>query len=81
LRRSIAAESHDKPGNLKSLSELQSAVKLARKLLFSVNFYKIQNSYYDMLIHVYPELKASATNDAWVEEFKKLGSMLSVKVE
>jgi hypothetical protein len=83
---SLARESHEKPGDLSSLRRLKAAVALAKQMPFRVNFYKTQNSYYDTLKHRHPELKASAEKSggdarSWVEEFKELGSMLSVKVD
>lgn len=82
----LAAESHDRPGELGALREFKAAVKLALTMPFAVNFYKTQNSFYDTLKHKYPELKDSARNgsedaEAWVNEFRELGSMLSIKVE
>ena len=51
-----------------------------------INFYGTQNTYYDILLRVYPELKtASERGDenaqAWTDEFRALGDMLSVKVK
>ena len=81
----LAKESHDRPGDLNSLRDLASAVALALRLPFTVSFYKTQNSYYDILKHKYAELKSAAETDGgdakvWVDEFKELGAMLSVKV-
>lgn len=82
----IAGESHKHPGEIASLKRLSDAVRLTSKLPFVINFYRTQNIYYDMLMHKYPSLKTLAeTGDAgaraWVEEFRTLGAMLSVKVE
>jgi hypothetical protein len=83
---SMALEFHSSPRDLHLLEKLNSAVKLALQLPFKINFYRTQNSYYDMLKSSYREQQeASARGDeqasAWTEKFKELGSMLSIKVE
>jgi alpha-amylase/alpha-mannosidase (GH57 family) len=82
----LAQKVHDNSGNLLILRTLASAVRLALKLPFSINFYRTQNSYYDALRNRYPELKNAADKGIrnaklWTEEFKELGNWLSVKVE
>jgi hypothetical protein len=81
----LAQTVHDHSGSLPILRTLASAVRLALTLPFPVNFYRTQNSYYDVLRNRYPELKNAADRgiqnaERWVEEFKELGSLLSMKV-
>jgi alpha-amylase/alpha-mannosidase (GH57 family) len=82
----LAQKVHDNSGSLPILRTLESAVRLALKLPFSINFYRTQNSYYDALRNRYPELKNAADRGnrnagLWTEEFNELGKLLSVKVE
>lgn len=68
-----------------ALKNFSSALRLAQTLPFNVNLYRIQNSYYDLLQHLYPTMKKlSEKSDknaaAWTEEFRALGALLSVKV-
>ncbi len=89
LRRRIetlAQKSLTSPGDLSSLKNLSAAIQLASRLPFTVNFYRTQNIYYELLHNEYPRLtEAAAKGDkyakTWVEEFKKLGAKLSVRVE
>jgi alpha-amylase/alpha-mannosidase (GH57 family) len=82
----LAKKVQDNPGSLPILRTFASAVRLAPKLPFNLNFYKTQSIYYDVLQNQYPELKNAADigiRDAmiWIEEFKALGNVLSVNVE
>jgi alpha-amylase/alpha-mannosidase (GH57 family) len=82
----LARDAHEKPGDLESLKALVRAVKLARSLPFAVNFYRTQNSYYDMLKHSYAVQQKAAQGgnqkaQAWVQQFRELGTLLSFKVE
>jgi alpha-amylase/alpha-mannosidase (GH57 family) len=68
-----------------ALKNFSSAIRLAQTLPFTVNLYRIQNSYYDLLQHLYPSMKKlSEKGDknatSWTEEFLALGALLSVKV-
>jgi alpha-amylase/alpha-mannosidase (GH57 family) len=82
----LARESRDNPGELRLLKRWSDSVRLTSQLPFIINFYGTQNTYYDILLRVYPELKtASERGDenaqAWTDEFRALGDMLSVKVK
>jgi alpha-amylase/alpha-mannosidase (GH57 family) len=77
---------YSQPGSLPILRTLASAVRLALNLPFSVNYYRAQNGYYDVLQVRCPELKGAADRGIqnarlWIDEFKELGTLLSVKVE
>jgi len=67
------------------LSLLGNAVSLLDDLPFSVNLWKVQNSYYQVLQTVYPKMvERSARGDepaqAWIDSFRKLGHKLVVRV-
>jgi alpha-amylase/alpha-mannosidase (GH57 family) len=69
-----------------ALKNFSLAIRLAQTLPFTVNLYRIQNSYYDLLQQHYPKMKALAEKGAksataWTEAFRELGALLSVKVE
>jgi hypothetical protein len=89
LRRKIetlAQKSLDNPGDLPSLRSLAAAVQITPKLPFTVNYYRIQNIYFELLRKEYPKLKASASGGdrnarLWAEEFRKLGTILSFRVD
>jgi hypothetical protein len=82
----LAQKVHDHSGSLPILRTMASAVRLALKLPFPVNFYRTQNRYYDTLRSQYPEFKNASFQGnrnakLWTEEFKELGILLSFKVE
>jgi alpha-amylase/alpha-mannosidase (GH57 family) len=82
----LAHESLRQPGNLDILKSLVAAVRIASTMPFTVNFYRTQNLYFDIRRNHYPNLKAIAEKGdknahAWIEEFKELGTMLSIREE
>ncbi len=82
----LAHELHSRPQDTISLDRLNSAVRLARQLPFTVSFYRVQNLYYALLKTSYPEMKRAAESGeaqakAWAEGFRELGSMLMIKVD
>jgi alpha-amylase/alpha-mannosidase (GH57 family) len=82
----LAQVSRDHPGDLPPLRNFAAAVRLTTDLPFKVNFYRTQNSFYDLLKNQYPKLKKDAENGdinakIWIEEFAELGAKLFVKVE
>ena len=71
--------------DLARLEELEAVVDLARQLPFEVDFWKVQNAYYQLLRSLLPGRQREAEagfEDArrWVERFFALGEKLSVKV-
>jgi alpha-amylase/alpha-mannosidase (GH57 family) len=73
------------PQDLSLLQELVNMVKLARSLPFTVNLWKAQNLYYEMLRTTYPELQKKAEQGGkaarkWVTQFVSLGEQLSMRV-
>ena len=74
------------PADLSRLESLESMVALAHSLQFEVDFWKVQNAYYQMLVQLLPGRRREADggfDDAakWVERFLALGEKLSVQVE
>jgi hypothetical protein len=64
-------------------SRVQNA-GIASTMPFTVNFYRTQNFYFDIRKNHYANLKAIAEKGdinarSWIEEFKELGTMLSIK--
>jgi alpha-amylase/alpha-mannosidase (GH57 family) len=73
------------PDNLNNLEKIVSAVSLTRKMPFSVDLWKVQNLFWDMLTNVYTQFKQKAERKeepaaAWVEVFISLGKQLSIRV-
>jgi len=73
------------PSDLERLESLDRMVSLAQSLKFEVDFWKVQNAYYQMLVQLLPRRRREADGgfeDAakWVERFLALGEKLSVKV-
>ena len=67
------------------LAELEAVVDLGRQLPFEVDFWKVQNAYYELLRTLLPGRQREADagfEDArrWVERFLALGEKLAVKV-
>jgi alpha-amylase/alpha-mannosidase (GH57 family) len=74
------------PTDLDRLARLERTVDLARSLPFEVDFWKVQNGYYQLLVQLLPARRREADggfDDAarWVERFLALGEKLSVKVD
>ena len=74
------------PTDLERLDRLERTVDLARSLPFEVDFWKVQNGYYQMLVQLLPARRREADggfDDAarWIERFRALGEKLSVKVD
>ncbi|MEW6540062.1 MAG: DUF3536 domain-containing protein [Bacillota bacterium] len=76
----LQAEPHD----LDTLTGLNAAVGLARSLPFTVDLWKVQNIYYELLQRVYGEFerRAAAGDDrarVWNEHFSALGDKLRMR--
>jgi alpha-amylase/alpha-mannosidase (GH57 family) len=76
---------HQDPYDLDSCQQLVAAVMLGKDLPFEVDFWRVQNIYYEMLISVYPQWRQRAEQGheearAWVEHFVALGEKLSIRV-
>jgi alpha-amylase/alpha-mannosidase (GH57 family) len=89
LRRKLermAEEFRKDPANLELLNRLDAGVELARSVPFQVQFWKVQNTYFDVLKQVYPEVRESRRlkppeSDEWIRSFQKLGDELSFHIE
>ncbi|MFH1124840.1 MAG: DUF3536 domain-containing protein [Pseudomonadota bacterium] len=76
----------EQPGELPRLESLNNAVALFTALPFEVNKRKIQNIYYEILLKVYPDLRAKAEQGdeglkAWVHHFRELGEGLLIRLD
>ena len=74
------------PSNLEYLQYLEAAVALENELPFAVEFWKVQNIYYEMLQSAYPVQRRQSDLGqeealAWVEHFVSLGEKLSVRID
>jgi hypothetical protein len=74
------------PADLGRLEDLESLVRLARTLPFEVDFWKVQNAYYQMLLRTLPPRRREAEDGSeearkWVERFLDLGKSLRMKVD
>jgi hypothetical protein len=68
------------------LQQLEAAVTLETELPFTVQLWKVQNIYYDLLHSVYPQKhrqseQGYAEARTWVEHFVILGRKLTVLVD
>lgn len=89
LRRTIErmmAQLASAPHDQDLLDRVAAAVTLAGALPFEVNFWQVQNAYYDLLEREYPAQRARGADgdgDAarWVNRLRELGAALSVRVE
>ena len=82
----LATELRARPGDAERLANLEGIVALAKHLPFEVDFWKVQNAYYQMSRSVLPARRREADAGfedarAWVERFLALGAGLAVKVE
>ncbi|HEY3203306.1 MAG TPA: DUF3536 domain-containing protein [Thermoanaerobaculia bacterium] len=88
LQRSVERLSDSlraQPDDLRLLETLEGLVELARSLPFEVDFWKAQNTYYDMLQTTLPAVRTAAQKGAadsseWLRRFLALGEKLSVRV-
>jgi alpha-amylase/alpha-mannosidase (GH57 family) len=66
------------------LQPLYEIATLFQKLPFSVNLWKVQNIYYDVLKQVYPnkrkEQRLGNETARWVSRFEDLGRLLDIKI-
>ena len=75
----------DQPDEIDTLESLANAAVLANSLPLTVDLWKVQNDYYELLLSQYErqvELSLAGSADAsrWVEHFKALGEQLEVAV-
>jgi hypothetical protein len=74
------------PTDLSRLLALRASADLVRSLPFELNLWNVQNTYYDLLQRIYPDVldKADQEDEAaqtWVEHFLALGEALMIRVE
>jgi alpha-amylase/alpha-mannosidase (GH57 family) len=74
------------PTDLSRLLALRASADLIRSLPFELNLWNVQNTYYDLLQRIYPDVldKADQEDEAaqtWVDHFLALGEALMIRVE
>ena len=73
------------PADMGRLEDLESLVRLARTLPFEVDFWKVQNAYYQMLGALPGRRREAEGGDEdarkWVDRFLELGKSLMMKVD
>jgi hypothetical protein len=71
-----------RPQNLGLLRKILLVIDLIQELPFAVNLWRVENLYYDMANHTYPELLSTGSvADEWVQHFLELGRKLRIRVE
>lgn len=70
------------PSRMDLLQRLDASVELARSLPFQVQFWKVQNEYFEVLRDFYPKAKKSPkAAEKWLGLFQKLGDQLSFRID
>ena len=74
------------PADLGRLEALEELARLARTLPFEVDFWKVQNAYYQMLLRTLPARRRESEAGVeearkWVERFLALGKSLVMKMD
>jgi alpha-amylase/alpha-mannosidase (GH57 family) len=82
----LAIAFQENPADVRILSRLLEAAKLARSMPFRVDLWKPQNVYYQVLMEMYPGMRqrADANGEAtkdWVRLFLELGERLQVRTD
>jgi hypothetical protein len=67
------------------MEQLNSAIGLASVLPFEVNLWNVQNSFYELMRRVYPDVRKRADMNEegpkhWVKSFLSVGEKLRVRV-
>ncbi|UCD34269.1 MAG: DUF3536 domain-containing protein [Nitrospiraceae bacterium] len=75
----------DAPENLSLMARIDTILKLLSPLSVDLDLWKAQNIYFSMARSLYKDMKKKAEqsdgrNKKWIEEFRKLGYHLKVKV-
>jgi len=73
------------PGDTDILNNLTDAISLSLAMPFSVDLWKVQNLYWDMLRTSYPEFQRKAAHNdrqaaEWIKAFSSLGELLKIRV-
>jgi len=76
----------DRPAELSRLERLNHAVALLDSLPFDANKRKIQNTYHQIFLKVFPAVRARAAQGdegvkAWVHQFHELGERLLIRLD
>ena len=81
----MADQFRSDPYNLRLLQQLDAAVQLAKSVPFPVQFWKVQNKYFEVWKNFFPrvrELEVLKTDAGpWLDSFRKLGDKLSFQID
>lgn len=78
----LAARFRENPERMDLLGQLLGSVDLALSLPFPVQFWKVQNEYFDVLKTFYPQAcKSPKAAEKWLGLFTNLGTKLSFHIE
>lgn len=78
----VAAQFRENPSRINVLERLLASVEFALSLPFRLQFWKIQNEYFDVLTKFYPQVRSRLEDaEKWIELFRQLGSKLSFHLE
>jgi alpha-amylase/alpha-mannosidase (GH57 family) len=74
------------PEDIELLNKIISSLQVTHYQTFSVELWKVQNSYYQILNTVYPKLKkrkeeGDTSVQRWIEDYMHLGSLLNIRVD
>lgn len=77
LMQSLAKE----PENTGLMQKLIGVLDLTRELSFTIDLWRPQNIYYEMLRNVEPRFEGAGQEEAWVALFQQLGDRLWLRVD
>jgi alpha-amylase/alpha-mannosidase (GH57 family) len=83
LRRNLEGSAErflEEPKEIGRLTKFREAVAAARSLPFPLVLWQVQNSCYDILQRVYPQMLESG-DSRWTAAFEELAGLLSLRVE
>jgi alpha-amylase/alpha-mannosidase (GH57 family) len=81
----LAARFRDNPRDMNLLRRFIEEVDLAKATQLNVQFWKVQNFYFDVLNHTYPQIrrarKPKPGSAEWLESFRTLGEKLCFRFD
>jgi alpha-amylase/alpha-mannosidase (GH57 family) len=81
----MADELQADPANLSLLQRLDAAVQLAKSVPFHVQFWSVQNKYFEVWKNYHAQVQARKARDKeagpWLDSFRKLGDKLSFQID
>jgi alpha-amylase/alpha-mannosidase (GH57 family) len=72
----------DAPQDLGLLARVTTLIEMVRKLPFTVNLWRVQNIYYQLLQGVYPGMRTLDGEEGriWTQRFERLGELLNFEM-